>query len=259
MNANTNVCETMLLSTRVLEVPRRTYQRELNPERVRKIAAAFDERIANEPKVSFRDGHFYVFDGQHTIAARIFLNKGKPVMIRCKVYRGLTEREEAILFAQQTGTSAKLSAGAKLRALVYGGDPEAIAFLKATEAAGLALDYGQSRGNHRIACIKTALSEFRHVGADVYTEALDLVRQAWGGSPDSLRAEILQGVIRFVAVYHDEYDSKRLVGRLRRFDPLVIYREGSAIGNMPGYKRYLYQVFNIYNGSSRKNALELKF
>lgn len=52
-----NAHENMLLSTRVLEVPRRTYQRELNPERVRKIAAEFDARIANEPKVSFRDGH----------------------------------------------------------------------------------------------------------------------------------------------------------------------------------------------------------
>ena len=60
----------MMIYSKNLEVPRNAYQRELNPNRVRKIAAEFDEHIANDPKVSFRDGHYYVFDGQHTIAAR---------------------------------------------------------------------------------------------------------------------------------------------------------------------------------------------
>ncbi len=61
----------------------------------------FDERVANEPKISFRDGHYYVMDGQNTIAALKFLNGGEDLQIRCKV----TEREEALLFAQQTGIS----------------------------------------------------------------------------------------------------------------------------------------------------------
>ena len=64
------------LNSRQLEVPREAYQRELNTARVHKIAAEFDERIANEPKVSCRNGHYYVFDGQHTIAARKHRNKG---------------------------------------------------------------------------------------------------------------------------------------------------------------------------------------
>ena len=53
----------MMIYSKNLEVPRNAYQRELNPNRVRKIAAEFDEHIANDPKVSFRDGHYYVFDG----------------------------------------------------------------------------------------------------------------------------------------------------------------------------------------------------
>ena len=73
------------LNSRQLEVPREAYQRELNTTRVHKIAAEFDERIANEPKVSCRNGHYYVFDGQHTIAARKHRNKGRDLPIRCKV------------------------------------------------------------------------------------------------------------------------------------------------------------------------------
>ena len=110
----------MVINSKFLEVPRSYYQRHLNASRVKRIAAEFDERIANAPKVSYRDGHYYVFDGQHTIAARKLLNNNSDLNIVCKVYSGLTEQEEALLFAQQTGISAPLTAGAKLRAKIHG-------------------------------------------------------------------------------------------------------------------------------------------
>ena len=54
--------------------PREIYQRGVQRKRVELIAADFNEYVANEPKISFRDGHYYVMDGQNTIAARKFLN-----------------------------------------------------------------------------------------------------------------------------------------------------------------------------------------
>src|SRR5699024_7543141 len=157
-------------------------------------------------------------------------------------YRGLSESEEALLFAQQTGVSAKLTPGARMRALIYGGDLEAMAFLKATESVGLCLDYAQRRGRFRIACIGTAFEEFKRMGPDLYKEALSLIVDAWNGDSESLRAETIQGVSRFVELYHGEYDPRRLISRLHRVDPLTIYREGRAMGvNLAGYKKYLYQ------------------
>ena len=131
----------MVINSKFLEVPRSYYQRTLNANRVKRIAAEFDERIANAPKVSYRDGHYYVFDGQHTIAARKLLNNNCDLNIVCKVYSGLTEQQEAMLFAQQTGISAPLTAGAKLRAKIHGGDPEAIAFQSATQRAGFGSEF----------------------------------------------------------------------------------------------------------------------
>ena len=119
MNAVVKPYHEMCLNSSELIVPRDTYQRALHPARVARIAKEFDERVANEPKISFRDGHYYVMDGQNTIAARKFLNGGEDLQIRCKVYFGMTEREEALLFAQQTGISERLSAGQKLRALDF--------------------------------------------------------------------------------------------------------------------------------------------
>ena len=126
--------------------PREIYQRGVQRKRVELIAADFNEYVANEPKISFRDGHYYVMDGQNTIAARKFLNGGEDLQIRCKVYFGMTEREEALLFAQQTGISERLSAGQKLRALIFAGEPAAVAFQQATELAGVHLSFEEGRG-----------------------------------------------------------------------------------------------------------------
>ena len=250
--------ELMDINSRDLIIPL-SYQRQLRPRRVSRIVSKFSEHVANEPKVSCRAGRYYVFDGQHTIAARKKMNKGRDLLIRCKVYRGLSESDEALLFAQQTGESAKLSPSAQLRAKVFAGDPEAIAFQRATEAAGLYLGFDQSRGKKRIVCISTALYEFQRVGAEIYMEALRVILEAWNGEPDSLRAETMQGVIGFVEYYHGEYDRVRLINKLHSIEPLIIYRSGRSDITMTGTKKYINQVYRLYNGASKKTALPIKF
>ena len=120
--------KTIFIPASQLISPRETYQRELVSPRAKEIAGKFDERIANEPKVSYRDGKYYVFDGQHTIGARILVSGNKDVPIKCKVYYGMDEQEEALLFAQQNGVSAPLTAGARMRAKIFGKDSEATSF-----------------------------------------------------------------------------------------------------------------------------------
>lgn len=250
----------MYIRSNELEIPRRAYQRQLNVKRVKQIARSFDERIANEPKVSQRNGHYYVFDGQHTIAARVERNGGKPLAILCKVYLGLSESDEATLFAEQNGFSAELTAGVKIRALIYAGDPVACSFQKVTESTGIHLDYSQQGGTKRLACIATAFNEYQKIGPEKYKDALMILLEAWDGAFDSLRAESILAMCEFVDLYEGEYDRKRLVKRLKGYDPINIFRKGRAMGdNMPGYRKYLYQVWAMYNGSSVKTALPLKF
>ena len=63
----------------VLLNPCAEYQRLLRMGKVAKIAANFSEYIANEPKVSYRDGRYFVFDGQNTIEARKTCNGGRDL------------------------------------------------------------------------------------------------------------------------------------------------------------------------------------
>ena len=46
--------------------PREIYQRGVERKRVELIARDFNEYIVNEPKVSFRNGRYYVMDGQYS-------------------------------------------------------------------------------------------------------------------------------------------------------------------------------------------------
>ena len=145
------------------------------------IAAHFNEYVANEPKVSFRNGQFIVTDGQHTIEGRILRNGGKDLPILCKVYTGMTVEQEALLFAEQNGFSAPLTAGIKLRAKVVGGDAISKAFLAATNRVGLSLNYdSQQLTDYRIGCVGTAFRLYKQMGEPLYCETMRLIVAAWG-------------------------------------------------------------------------------
>ncbi len=130
--------EEKVINSAFLEIPAE-YQRKLNIPNVEKMSAEFTELIANPPKVSYRDGHYFVFDGQHTIVTRRAMNGGAGPSDHLQGVHGLTKEEEAILFSKQTGVSRPLTAGAELRAALVGKDPESLAFVKATESTGLRL------------------------------------------------------------------------------------------------------------------------
>ena len=67
MQFNDKKYKELRIESTQLEIPRNTYQRELNTDRVHKIVKQFDERVANEPKVSYRDGRYYAL----TVSTRL--------------------------------------------------------------------------------------------------------------------------------------------------------------------------------------------
>ena len=173
---------------------------------------------------------------------------------------GLDEKEEAMLFAKQTGESARLTPGIRVRAEIFAKDANATSFLNANADLGIELDYDQERGFMRIGCIQTALDAYRKIGEERYKEAMKIIVAAWGGEPDSFRTENIIGITRFVDLYHENFIKQRLTERLGNVDPLTIPREGRAVGiNLAGYKKYLHQVWRIYNGSGKKYSLPKKF
>ena len=251
----------MVIHSSKLVYPRELYQRGVERKRVELIAAHFNEYVANEPKVSFRNGQFIVTDGQHTIEGRILRNGGKDLPILCKVYTGMTVEQEALLFAEQNGFSAPLTAGSKLRAKVVGGDAISKSFLAATNRVGLSLNYDSMQLSHyRISCVGTALKLYNQLGEETYCEALRRIVEAWEGRPDSFRAAVLRGVMYFVQLYRGQYSEERLVRALGSVHPMELYRiSRDNPAKLPGWRRYVYPIYTTYNGKCRKDALPMKF
>lgn len=180
-----------------LLIPCIEYQRMLRMEKVSQIAENFSEYIANEPKVSYRDGRFYVFDGQNTVEARRTCNGGKDVTIRCKVFYGLTKEDEATLFAIQTGNATCLTAGERLRANLVAENPDALYFVGITSNAGMEFAYDGIRAPWKIYCIETAYELYKQYGCERYVEMLRIINEAWKGNVDSYLAGVIRGVARF--------------------------------------------------------------
>ena len=97
----------------------------------------------------------------------------------------MTVEQEALLFAEQNGFSAPLTAGIKLRAKVVGGDAISKAFLAATNRVGLSLNYdSQQLTDYRIGCVGTAFRLYKQM-VNVFNAIITTY-----GKPDEIRIEL---------------------------------------------------------------------
>ena len=85
------VCEMRYIDSALL-TPCAEYQRVLRTRKVEEISATFSEYVANEPRVSYRDGRYHVFDGQNTIEARIACNGGHDSRFSARSFMAFPKR-----------------------------------------------------------------------------------------------------------------------------------------------------------------------
>lgn len=230
-------------------------QRGLNMRRVREIVKDFDPLLVNPIKVSFRNGRYYIIDGQHTLTALRVVNKG-DCTVRCKVYYGLTETDEANLFIQQNGHSAPVTTAEKLKVLYLQGDKDVLEFVRTTESVGISVGFNRGSARNRIAAVAAAYSIYKKLPYHLYIETLTLILDAWNGDHTSLQREILQGVSHVVEVYHGEFKPQEMAKRLSKVPPAQIVREGRGIGSGSARIMYAKAILRIYNTGRTTHRLD---
>lgn len=241
------------LSTKLLIVDKE-YQREVQQDRVKKIVSRFNPNLVNPVKVSHRNGKYYVFDGQHTLASLKKVHGDKPIMVDCKVYEGLSREDEARLFAEQNGIARNVESIAKYKALYISGDVDICEMVRLTEQSGLFIDFSKSKKDNRIVAVSKAYKIFKSVSASEYVEILSIIKEAWDGIPESLNTEILGGMFMFHKTYKGCYNRQLFIRQLSKVSPTVIIREGKAALS-GGDTRYARQILNLYNKKLRNNRL----
>ena len=230
-----------------------TYQRPVDLVRVAKIIKAFDPNRVNPPKLSYRDGRYYVYDGGHTISVLKTRNGGRDLSIMCKVTYGLTRDDEAIQFEEQNGIARAVSSLHKLRSMFYRGEETVVPMVRIAEAHGFLVDFNKGSIRNRIIAVRALLKIFERIGPAAYNELLSILRATWDGSPESLCKEILEGLAIFLAQYTGQYNHVLLIKKLRAVSPIEIIRDGN-LSRSNGSKKYAQQIVNIYN-KSVKNRL----
>ena len=234
------------------------YQRDLDNTKVQKIIKNFNHRLLNPLKVSFRDGHYYVFDGQHTRAALIRMNNGQDCNVECKVYYGLTRLDEMELFILQNGESSPVSVAEKFRALWKNGDPDVSNMVRACERAGIICDFTRNRARNKCICYRTLFKYYKLLGTDNFIRMLSAIRETWNGDGESFSNEIVAGYGELFLMYGCLLDQKRLIRKLSSISCAEIVREGK-IGLAPGGKKFARVILREYNRNLKNGGLEDRF
>ena len=221
----------------------RLYQRKLDTNRVDKIVKEFNGDLFNEPKVSYRDGKFWVFNGQHSTAAwRKLFGEDKPLV--CKVYKGMTWLDECDAFIAQNGISKDPTTNEKLSAAKEAHRPDVEAMVKGAELVGFQVNFNGNKKNNTIVAVAALFRAYHRLGDAAYIDMLTAIRDAWDGDSDSLCAQILNAMMVFYKTYGGNFKREDLVSSLKRVTPAAIIREGRTIKAKNNFAREIVKCYN---------------
>ena len=233
------------------------YQREIDVNRIKKITKNWDDDLVNAPKVSLREnGVYYVFNGQHTLAAWKKRYGNRP--IQCKVYRGLTETEEKDLFVKQEGFSKPVGLVDKLRAEYNSGNDEVMDMVRCIHLAGCTIDFDNrtSQTQNRINAVTTAYNVYKEVGHDNFINILDILRRSFYGDYRGFQDSFLKGMKYLFKHHGDKIGIKQMVTALQK-QPADYYVQKANRCEGSASVRYAKAFVEQYNKGRRTNRILL--
>ena len=233
------------------------YQRFLNMTWAQTIADEFNTDLVEVLQVSFRDGQYWIIDGQHTtIGIRIrFKDENYPVV--CKIYYGLTVKEEAEMFYLFNKCKKPMNAASMLKAQLFYGDSEVTEFFKLTRDAGFVIDPVKRMScQYGIAAVSTARNIYRCLGPERYTRMLNLLRSTWQGMRWSLTQKMLSAMSAFLATFEDQLDDQLFIGKLKKVSESELFNEAGKYAAQGAALSLASAMVTFYNKRRRTGKLQ---
>lgn len=244
--------ETPRLTTEAREIEvgklkiRPQYQRSLAENRVTRIALNYEDNLAGTIEVSFAEGHYWVIDGQHRLAA---MRKNGIRVCRVLIHYGLSLAEEAHLFGRLNSERKAVNPRDLYRAELVEGRERSEVVRDTLAKYGLRVS--PSKGHHarEIGAIETL---WRMQSRHVLDDSLRVVTEAWNdgeGTPayGALEGRVLGAIGNFIYINRgqDRFDPNRLVTVLTRHQPIELLREARAYSTLTvGARVTLYRWYN---------------
>lgn len=222
-----------------------------SPDRVKK----FDPNKVDPVHVSYRDGKYYVIDGQHTVLILEAVNDNKPVDITCIVHKGMTYTDEADYYVDQYEkkhkhtfnelTVAEYEAGREL--------PCEIA-LKVSRVGGKLPYDKKTTSGMRINAIKKIEILYKN-DAENTILAIKCLIQAYLGRENNLQGEIIAGTTEFLKLYGDNIVISRLVEALAKYTPQILTNTAKNL-KMSYPVNWTETLRDKYNEMSRRGKIK---
>lgn len=227
----------------------------------------FDVNKLGVPIVSERtDGTRVWLDGQNRGALLALVGWGDQ-LIDCKVFRGLTVRQEAELFLGHND-NRRVGAIYRFLARVTAGEVEAVAISDIVRGAGWRI--GDQNGPDTITAVAALEKVFQGDQRDpvegvapgwALQRTLSTVTDAWGFKSDTANGEIIKGIGALYNRYLDGIETVVLIKKL------ATYPAGPAglLGDARGRRQYQggsvsgcvsESIVELYNRGRRSRVLE---
>ena len=238
----------------------RSYQRICNAARVRKITRNLDWDLFGVIIVSYRDGVYYIVDGQHRVEAV----RGLVDKVTCLVWNDLTYEEECEKFLKLNSERHSCNANQKFHARVQFGEEFANSTVDAMKKYNFTYnpDCGTAKDNviGSVPSIERIASSY---GIDALDNVLDVLRSSWYGGSDSLESSLIKGLNTFLIEYQSKVDKATLCRALERYSPKNIKLKAiyninaenlSGVTGGGGTKEHIAKTIrDVYNNESPKN------
>ena len=238
------------------------YQRNVEERDVNRLMREWDDKLFDPLVVSYREGKFNIVDGQNRASVLRKRNGGRDVMVRCKVYSGLTYEQEAELCYKLDKAKKRLSMSQSTNALAESGiDPEVSEIKRLMNCEGFTWALGRKYIKiYEVAATRAVISAYRLLGGDGFSRLFRLLRDTWQGDVHSLTAPVINGTALLLKTYGAELNDSVFVKRLSAVDPEEISRRGRMdFSTNNATLRYARVLLERYNGGRGGKKLPYRF
>ena len=234
---------------------KQNYQRNINTAFVQKIVSEFDPNKVDPVHVSYRDGKYYIIDGQHTVAALEIANGNKPVDVICIVHKGMTYTDEASYYVEQYEKKHRHTYNEMTMARYEAGEKLPCELALKVKNVGGRLPYDKSaKTGMKIGAVKKVTTLYQK-DSDHTILAIKCLVEAYKGRENTIPADIIAGTMEFLRLYDNRVLTSRLVEALSKYTPQILSNTAKNL-KMTYPINWTETLRDKYNEISKKGKLK---
>lgn len=232
------------------------YQREINTAFVAEAVKNFNPDDIDPIHVSYRDGKYYVIDGQHTILILEEVNGGS-LDVECIVHKGMTYTDESEFSIRQYEKKHNHTYAQKSVAAYEAGRKLPCELARKVANVGARLPYDRkTKTGMKIQAIKRVTSFYRKDSENTILSIKCLV-EAYKTRENSISADIIGGTMEFLRQYKKNVEIARLVEALSKTTPRDLTVTAKNL-KMSYPVNWTETLRNNYNNVSRRGKIKFK-